>query len=125
MATKLPATLGNDALQTYLNHAEMRTQLVNQIEKDLGLEPIPIDVNADNFFLLLEAALREVLLKCIQNKPEALAHLIYRVDLPENETRHMLATTNQPANYLLAAAILKREMKKVVIRNIYNGTLKI
>jgi len=99
--------------------------LVAQIAKDLNLEGFAFDTSALDFFARLEEGVREIMQATIHNNPSALANIIYRVDLHEAKTRELLTNPQMQADYALATAIIEREMKKVVIRNLYSGRLSL
>ena len=53
----LPEKITSEKLQQYVNTVDMRSQLLAQIIKDLGIEPWPISAEAPDFFTLLEKEL--------------------------------------------------------------------
>ncbi len=125
MDAQLPEKLSRANLQGYINSAEMRAQLVAQIAKDLNLEDFVFDTSASDFFTQLEVRVTEIMQATIHHNPSALANIIYRVDLHEAKTRELLTNPQMQADYALATAIIEREMKKVVIRNLYSGKLSL
>jgi len=125
MDAQLPEKLSSANLHGYINTVEMRAQLVAQIAKDLNLEGFAFDTSALDFFARLEEGVREIMQATIHNNPSALANIIYRVDLHEAKTRELLTNPQMQADYALATAIIEREMKKVVIRNLYSGRLSL
>jgi hypothetical protein len=125
MDAQLPEKLSSANLHGYINTAEMRAQLVAQIAKDLNLEDFTFDTSATDFFARLEEGVREIMQATIHNSPSALANIVYRVDLHEAKTRELLSGPDLKADQALATAIIEREMKKVVIRNLYSGKLSL
>lgn len=125
MDSSLPEKLSAANLQGYINSAEMRKQLVAQIAKDLNLEEFQFDVEDSNFFATLNQRLSEVMRATIHHNAAGLANIIYRVDLHEETTRELLTNPTMAADEALASAIIEREMKKVVIRNLYSGKLSL
>jgi hypothetical protein len=123
MAAHLPQKISSAQLQRYLNSAALREQLLAQIAKDVNIEPLQADATSVHFFEVVHQQLTEVVRHFIQSQPHALANIIYRVDLHEAKTRELLANPNTLADEALATAILERERKKVVIRNIYSGNI--
>lgn len=125
MDSQLPEKLSAANLQGYINTEEMRAQLVAQIAKDLNLEEFEFDVSSPQFFQELDQRLTEIMQATIHHNAAGLANIIYRVDLHENKTRELLANPEIEADLALSKAIVEREMKKVVIRNLYSGKLSL
>jgi len=101
----------------------MRQQLLDQIIKDLGIEPWPISAEAPDFFNLLEKELYYTLLAIIERQPQLLPNIIYRIDLNEQRVKTMLLNPEGDATKDLTLLVLEREMKKVFYRNVYSGKI--
>ena len=119
----LPEKILPSKLQHYIDTGAMRQQLLDQIIKDLGIEPWPISAEAPDFFNLLEKELYYTLLAIIERQPQLLPNIIYRIDLNEQRVKTMLLNPEGDATKDLTLLVLEREMKKVFYRNVYSGKI--
>jgi hypothetical protein len=119
----LPEKILPSKLQHHIDTGAMRQQLLDQIIKDLGIEPWPISAEAPDFFNLLEKELYYTLLAIIERQPQLLPNIIYRIDLNEQRVKTMLLNPEGDATKDLTLLVLEREMKKVFYRNVYSGKI--
>jgi len=119
----LPEKILPSELQHHIDTGAMRQQLLDQIIKDLGIEPWPISAEAPDFFNLLEKELYYTLLAIIERQPQLLPNIIYRIDLNEQRVKTMLLNPEGDATKDLTLLVLEREMKKVFYRNVYSGKI--
>ena len=106
-----PSRILNELNTLQLRHpqADLWAELLEQVRKDIGLEP-PFKKDGDNLVNWLADALEEEII------PEGrLGEVLYRVDLPEAS----LAARPQE----LAIRIIEREGQKVIFRAQYSGRL--
>ena len=101
----------------------MRQQLLDQIIKDLGIEPWSLSAEEDDFFSLLETELFYTITAIIERQPQLLPNIIYRIDLNEQRVKTMLLNPEGDATKDLTLLVLEREMKKVFYRNVYSGKI--
>lgn len=125
MNAHLPNKLQKEELQGYVDTAAMRQQLVDQLLKDLGVEDLKIELDSAAFFKELASEVAFTMKYFIENQPQQLPNLIYRIDLNEREVRIILQNPEVDAAKALADLIITREMKKVFYRNVYSGNIKI
>lgn len=121
----LPDKISPAQLKSSIDTLAMRKQLLEQIIKDLGIEPWPISAEAPNFFEQLEHELYYTLLAIIERQPQLLPNIIYRIDLNEHLVKKMLTNPEGDAAKDLTNLVLEREMKKVFYRNVYNGKIEL
>ena len=125
MSAQLPEKITTAELKHHLDTQEMRNQLVQQITKDLDLEPPGLDMESDAFFSALHDLLVSTMRYKIEAQPQSIANIIYRVDLHETKVKRLLANPDVDASVALAEEIILREMKKVFYRNVYAGRIKL
>jgi len=122
---QLPDKLQSEEIQTRIDTLDMRTQLLAQIIKDLGIEPWPLSAKAPDFFNLLETELFYTLTAIIERQPQLLPNIIYRIDLSERKVKLLLNDPELNAAKALTEMVLHREMQKVFYRNVYSGKISI
>jgi len=120
---QLPEKITSEKLQQYVNTVDMRSQLLAQIIKDLGIEPWPLSAEAPDFFTFLERELYYTLQAIIERQPQLLPNIVYRIDLDEQRVKSMLLEPEGDATKDLTLLVLEREMKKVFYRNVYSGKI--
>ena len=122
---QLPIKLQSEEIQTRIDTLDMRSQLLAQIIKDLGIEPWPLSAESTDFFNLLETELYYTLTAIIERQPQLLPNIIYRIDLSEHKVKLLLNNPEINAAKALTEMVLHREMQKVFYRNVYSGKISI
>ena len=93
-----------------------------QLEKDflsIGINfNISKPVESYTHLLLFTKDLVEALNK---QDPKRIVNLLYRIDLPEGKVQEEMKNTQLTFSELLAELIVKRELKKVILRNYYSN----
>ena len=115
----------SEAIAIANNHIFVLNACVEQITKDLGLE---LDWFKEEAKTVEEIVTQlEKRLEILLFNSEGIIHqLLYRVDLNEEQLYAEMNTGNHKSLAdLLSKAIVERELKKVIMRNIYNGKLKV
>ena len=125
MSASLPEKISTEEIRQHIDTTAMRTQLLEQIAKDLQIANLDIQVSSENFFPELAQILENRLLYIIENQVSTLSQIIYQVDLNEARITRLLKTDQNNSAELLAEEILRREMQKVFYRNVYNGTIRL
>jgi hypothetical protein len=107
-----------------LDTAAMRQAVLEQVHKDLDCELGDIDSTKDEFFDSILEKLKEYFTNIIDNQPNRLAQIIYRVDINEVKLRRVLANQPTSSASIIAKMTLERIMLKVFYRNVYNGNIR-
>ncbi|MND43660.1 hypothetical protein D3C80_344570 [compost metagenome] len=93
--------------------------LISQLEKDFNDISVQLDLSnlPDTFYDELKSRLMPVVKALMETKPDKFFNLLYRIDIPEVQTKKVLMDdlTIPPAEKF-TEMILERELKKVVIK---------
>lgn len=116
--TQLPRKITANELFNTLSTQKLQHALVLQVCKDLGVEPFDVLPGTPSFFEELRREIYSVMTAVIENQPQSLPNMIYRIDLNEKEVKRLLQNTHQDTAARLSELILHREMKKVYIRTV-------
>lgn len=111
---------GMDAPQRYLDRTEVLLATVEQLRKDLSLDPeaLALPEVGETAFEELRAGVLPVL-ETLQNKGgQALRTVLYRIDIPEPHFRRTMAQGGLPA---LAGETVLRALQKVLVRLRFAG----
>lgn len=115
--------MDQNALLPYLNSEKIIRDLSGQISKDIGIDNFSIQAVQPSPLAFQE--LFEQLLPLIQelevtNKPK-LNFILNRTDISENQLIQALkSNANKSYSSVICELIIKRELQKVVIRNLYS-----
>ena len=112
-----------EAIAVANNHEFILKACVVQITKDLRLEngwiqgtPLSVQFIVEKLNLSLE--------KLLFNSEAIIHQLLYAVDLNEEEIYSQMNSGNHKSlSDLLSTSIVERELKKVILRNVFSGKL--
>ncbi len=124
MSNNLPQQPSPKQVKSHLDTAAMRQAVLEQVHKDLDCELGDIDSTKDDFFDSILEKLKEYFTNIIDNQPNRLAQIIYRVDINEVKLRRVLANQPTSSASIIAKMTLERIMLKVFYRNVYNGNIR-
>ena len=119
----LPKHIPPQTLQQHIDTTALRTQLLAQTAKDLAFEAIDISPDEVHFFEKLHQKIYIFFEDLLGHSPQKLAQLLYRVDIAEHKAQKFLLAENPIQAF--TEGILQREMLKIVVRNVHNGTLQL
>lgn len=115
----------SEAMLVANNHEFILEACVAQITKDLGLEADWIQSSPESVQIIIEK-LNLSLEKLLFNSEAMIHQLLYAVDLNEEEIySQMNSGIHKSLSDLLSKSIVERELKKVILRNVYSGKLKL
>lgn len=100
----------------------LATQTILQIKKDFETNGLDIQLAVHNASTYQEicAAMVQVLDWLFERDRQKLMQLLYRIDIPEQQSKNALAgNSNASVSELLAALVVRREAQKIIIRNYY------
>jgi hypothetical protein len=125
MSNNLPQQPSTKQVKSHLDIAAMREAVLEQVQKDLDYELDDIDCTKREFFETLLEKLKVYFTNIIDNQPNRLAQIIYRVDINEVKLKRLLADQQASSAGLIAKLTLERIMLKVFYRNVYNGNIQL
>ena len=115
----------SEAVSIANNHRFILNACVAQITKDLGLE-IDWFIDEPNSVESIVENLNAELEKLLFNSEVIIHQLLYKVDLNEEQLYLQMNSGNHKSlSDLLSKSIVERELKKVIMRNVYSGKLKL
>jgi hypothetical protein len=123
MNNELPQQPSSQQVKSSLNTSGMREAVVKQLQKDLEWELNLVDFSNAEFFDIVLDKLITYFSNIIDNQPNKLAQIIYRVDINEAKLKRVLAKKHHSSAKVLAEMTLERIMLKVFYRNVYNGNI--
>lgn len=112
------------AIERARNDKELLLETVEQIRKDLGELGISIEFNpswSDPYDQLMGELVR-VLDPILTQKREQFFHLLYRIDISEENVMNAISDGSGKELDGIAHLILERELKKVLFRNFFIET---
>ena len=115
----------SEAITIANNHKFILKACVDQVSKDLDLELDWFEGEVNSVGLII-VSLEKRLETLLFNSEGIIHQLLYRVDLNEEQLYSEMNTGNHKSLAdLLSKSIVERELKKVIMRNIYSGKLKV
>ena len=92
-----------------------------QLEKDILNIGINFDIKkpVDNYKQLFSFTLN-IVNKLNNQDPKQILNLLYRVDLPEEKVQSEMQSSSLTFPEFLSELIVKRELKKVIMKNYYS-----
>jgi hypothetical protein len=115
----------SEAISIANNHDFILEACIDQITKDLGLE-LGWFEKKPNSIQSIVLELNSQLEKLLFNSEGIIHQLLYKVDLNEEQLYSQMNSGNHKSlSDLLSKSIVERELKKVIMRNVYSGKLKL
>jgi hypothetical protein len=111
-------------IDKYFNDTVIILQTAEQIKKDFVLFDFPIHFsgNPSTAYDELFEQVRPAIQKIANSNIEKFNHLLYRIDIPENDLKEVYKINSQDVMYdVLTNLILKREMMKVCYRHYFKN----
>lgn len=112
-----PATI--DHLLTEAEKEHLYLKLIEQLNKDFNFANEPIDLPITIEPDALKNALHDKIFRLIQYKFAEYLNLLYIIDVPEDQVKHLDGTDVFEMSHQVAFLVLKREWMKVWFRNNY------
>jgi len=113
-------------LSKFHNRLEIVKQAGDQLVKDFEMEGLKIEFSGDPLtcYEELYKQVIEIVAFLLDQRIERFMQLLYRIDINEKQLKQILEQGNSDRVHAdVTKLILERELKKVIIRNFYNGTL--
>ena len=110
-------------LTGYYNNEKLIRETVTQIQKDFGEFSFEINFSGDRGtpYEELLNEMKPIIEGLISSHSKAFIPLLYRIDMSESEVRNCLMEMNSDGIEKLVEAIIKRELKKVLIRHYFKS----
>jgi hypothetical protein len=125
MDSNLPEKIDLATIRPFIDTADLRRQLIMQLEKDLPNLGVQVGILATDFFAEIHSILTTYIEGLVDYQPDSIPQLLYTIDVSEVKIRLALAKENAHSANQIASAILEKEAQKVFIRNVYSGNIKI
>lgn len=107
------------ALSHLLSDTKLLSEVIAQLEKDLGESQSDLESLQYSDIEDLIEAIADILWELYSRSQQSLFNLLYRIDLPESKVQETVNSEGFDWN-ALAKLILKRELQKVVMRRHYS-----
>ncbi len=117
---KLASQLAN--LEPFKFEHRIIQQVVAQIKKDFDDIVIDLELNAvETPYQQLKAYLKPIIEYLLDERPERLFTLFYRIDISEQTVKSLMGNADIDLAEEYTELILNRELQKVIIRNFYSA----
>ncbi len=114
-----------DQLRAYYNKADLIKKVVLQIEKDFSWFNLDINFEENNELSAYQQLYQQILPlveELLNDDYPKLLAMLYRIDLDEDYlNRQLKVTPNADTDEIICDLIIKRELQKVIIREIYSS----
>lgn len=99
-------------------------QVIAQLQKDLDDIRVEVELTPDETpYIQMKRQLIPVIDWLLQERPERLFTLFYRIDIPEQKVKALMIEDDIDIVEAYTDLILVRELQKVVTRNYYSSGL--
>ncbi|WP_299161144.1 hypothetical protein [uncultured Tenacibaculum sp.] len=105
------------ALLTNVVNKELYTQLVQQLNKDVGLVSLDTVFNTASTPIELKDKLQETVKDLLLNNTDSYYNLLYRIDVSETSLKSINSSTIDTYAEAITFLILKRIWQKVYYKN--------
>ena len=109
------------ALLTNVVNKELYTQLIQQLNKDVGLVSLDVIFNTANTPLELKNKLQKTVKDLFLNNTDNYYNLLYRIDVSETTLKSINTSTIDTYTEAITFLILKRVWQKVYYKNKFSG----
>jgi len=123
MNTPIPTL---NELSTYYNRQDLLEKVVNQIKKDFDWFSFEIKFTGEqeSAYMELFQQILPLVDELLNDDYPKLMSLLYRIDIDDDMLDRKLKEYGQiDTHELITDLIIKRELQKVIIREIYSGNL--
>ena len=112
-------------LQPYYNRTDLLEKVVDQIQKDFNWFSFEIVFNNNSELSAYQQLYNQILPivdEMLNDDYPKLLAMLYRIDLDENFlNRKLKETPNADTDEVISDLIIKRELQKIIIKDIYSS----
>lgn len=120
MATYIAPATADQLLQTAQNE-QLYQALINQLQKDFILANQQVKIPENCSPKQLKEQLHEIIFKLLSYKFAEYLNLLYIIDVPESEVKHLDGTDRVKLSEQITFLVLRRSWQKVWFKNNYNS----